>query len=342
MTTIDLRAERVELDDPFDAIDLFHARGWTDGLPIIPPTPERVAAMLSTVNRAPDEIAARMPVRRREVSVEKIAINAVMAGCLPEYFPVVLTAVEALCEPPFSLHGPSASTGGAAMMVIVHGPIARELSMNHGVNLFGQGNRANASIGRAVRLVLINCFGAIPGELDRATIAHPGKYSYCIAENEEESAWEPLGVARGLQPGESGVTVFAAEGPHQIHNETATTPEKILDSYVAALRDAGNLSGPRAGDYLLVIVPQHMAYIRAAGWTRPQAQEYVFEQARVTAAEIERAGKVWRSGEGPAPVVAAAEDFMLIHAGGNAGGMGAVVPPWLGKSSRPVTRAIPR
>src|SRR5262249_6322227 len=156
--------------------------GWTDGLPVVPPTEDRVRALLATVARDPGEIAGRLPERRRAVSVEKIAINAVMAGCQPEYFPVVLAAVEAMSDPACSLHAPSASTGGAAMLVVGHGPIAADLGVNHGVNLFGPGNRANATIGRAVRLVLINCFGAIPGALDRATLGHPGKYAYCIAE----------------------------------------------------------------------------------------------------------------------------------------------------------------
>ena len=340
MTTADLRAERIEADDALDVIDLFFERGWTDGLPVIPPTEERVRAMLATVGRDPGEVAGRLPERRRAVPVEKIAINAVMAGCRPEYFPVVLTAIEAISDPAFSLHGPSASTGGAAMMVIVHGPIAAELGVNHGVNLFGQGNRANATIGRAVRLVLINCFGAVPGALDRATLAHPGKYAYCIAENEALSPWEPLHVARGLPPGSNAVTVWAAESPHQIYNETATTPEGILDTYAATLADPGNLSRPNAGEYLLVIVPQHAEYLRRAGWTRRQVQEYVYDRAKVTREAIERAGKPWPWQQDALSVPASPEAIMVLVAGGNAGGMGAVVPPWLGKASRAVTRRI--
>lgn len=340
MTTVDLRAERIEADDALGAIELFFERGWTDGLPVVPPTEERVRAMLDSVRRDPGEIAGRLPERRRAVSVEKIAINAVIAGCRPEYFPVVLTAIEAISDPAFSLHGPSASTGGAAMMVVIHGPIAEELGVNHGVNLFGAGNRANATIGRAVRLVLINCFGAIPGALDRATLGHPGKYAYCIAEDEAHSPWEPLHVARGLPPGSSAVTVWAAESPHQVYNEVASTPEAILDTYAATLADTGNLGRPNAGEYMLIVVPQHVEYLRRAGWTRQQVQAYVHERAIVTRDAFERAGKTWPWPEAALPVAQSAEALMVMTAGGDAGGMGAVVPPWLGKSSRAVTRAI--
>lgn len=338
--TTDLRAERFEADDLIAAMELFDERGWTDGLPIVPPTEARVLAMLGAVQRAPGEIIGRLPERRREVALEKVAINAVMAGCRPEYFPVVLTAIEAISDPEFALHGISASTGGAAVLVIVHGPIAARLGVNHGVNVFGQGNRANATIGRAVRLVMMNCFGARPGELDKATIGHPGKYSYCIAEDEAGSPWEPMHVARGLPAGSSAVTVFAAEGPHQVSNETARTPEEILATYAASLADPGNLGRPGAGEYLAVIVPQHMQYLRQAGWSRRQTQEFLFERARVSRADFARAGKPWGFAEESLPAAGSAESIMVLTAGGEGGGWGAILPPWLGKSTRAVTRII--
>lgn len=340
MTAAALRAEPVEVADPFEAVELFFERGWTDGLPVIPPTEERVRAMLATVDRAPDEIVGRLPERRREVPLEKVAINAVMAGCRPDYFPVVVAAIEGISEPAFSLHGISASTGGAAVLVIVHGPIATRLGVNHGINLFGQGHRANATIGRAVRLVMMNCFGAIPGLLDRATISHPGKYTYCIAENEAASPWEPLHVARGFAPGSSAVTVYACEAPRHVTNETATTPETILSSYAVAMSDAGHISAPNAGEYLLVIVPQHAEYLRRAGWNRRQVQEFVYERSLVTRADFERAGKQWRGSEDARHVPGSPEQIMVLMAGGDAGGWAAVVPPWLGKSTVASTKAV--
>lgn len=336
----DLHATRLEADDLLAAMELFDERGWTDGLPIVPPTEERVLAMLDTVRRESTAIVGRLPERRREVSLEKVAINAVMAGCRPAYFPVVLTAIEAISDPEFALHGISASTGGAAVLVIVHGPIAARLGVNHGVNLFGQGQRANATIGRAVRLVMMNCFGARPGELDKATIGHPGKYSYCIAEDEAGSPWEPLHVARGMPAGSSAVTVFAAEGPHQVSNETGSTPEEILATYAASMADSGNLGRPAAGEYLAVIVPQHMQYLRRAGWSRRQVQTFLFERARVSRADFARAGKPWGFAEESLPVAASADAIMVLTAGGEGGGWGAILPPWLGKTTRATTRII--
>lgn len=342
MTTDRITSARHPVEDALQAIEFYFEKGWTDGLPVVPPTEARVREFLDRAGRAPDEVVGRLESRRRVVTAEKVAINAVMAGCMPEYTPAVMAAVEAMSDDAFNLHGCSASTGGAAMLVIVHGPIVADLGVNSGVNIFGAGNRANATIGRAVRLVLMNCFGAQPGLLDRATIGHPGKYTYCIAEDEAGSPWEPLHVSRGLRPDQSAVTVFAAEGPHQVYNETANTPERILDTYAASLRDAGNLIAPRAGEYLVLITPQHSRYIGAAGWSRGQVQGYLFETARVTAADFERAGKPARrmQADEAAPVVAAPEDFMVMAGGGNAGGMAAIIPPWLGKSSKAVTRPL--
>ncbi len=337
-----IHSKRFEVDDALQAIEFYFEKGWTDGLPVVPPTEARVQEFLDRAGRAPDEVVGRLDARRRVVTAEKVAINAVMAGCMPEYTAVVIAAVEAMSEEPFNLHGISASTGGAGVLVIVHGPIVAELGVNSGVNIFGPGNRANATIGRAVRLVMMNCFGAQPGLLDRATIGHPGKYTYCIAEDVSGSPWEPLHVARGFDADQSAVTVFAAEGPHQVYNETASTPERLLDTYAASLRDPGNLRNVRAGQYLALIVPQHYGYIGAAGWTRRQVQDYLFETARVTAEDFERAGKPSTTGEPgeAAPIVASPDDFLIMAGGGNAGGMAAVVPPWLGKSSRAVTRPI--
>ena len=214
-----------EAADPIAAIELCYSQGWTDGLPVMPPTDERVAAFLGHLQRGRDEMLGGVPERRRFVTVEQVAANAVMAGCLPEYAPVVVAAVEAILQPRFNLVGPSASLGGSGILLMVNGPVVEQLQMNCRNNLFGPGNRANATIGRAIRLVLMNTCGAIPGLFDRSCLGHPGKYSYCIGENEPDSPWLPLHVERGCAAGTSAVTAFACEGPRQVRNGLSQTPE---------------------------------------------------------------------------------------------------------------------
>ena len=202
-----------EWNDAITAIERCYELGWTDGLPVVPPTLARVEDFMDFAERSPDEVLGSIPERRREVTVAKTAANAVMAGCLPEYFPVVLAATEAMLDPEFNLIAPSSSQGGAAVLVIVNGPVVGELGMNSGANIFGPGNRANATIGRAIRLILMNACASIPGLFDRTVIGHPGKYTYCIAENETDSDWLPLHAERGFSPDESAVTVFASWEP---------------------------------------------------------------------------------------------------------------------------------
>ncbi len=202
-----LRSRRVELGADEDAVEACYSRGWTDGLPVVPPTPERVLRMLGGTRRDKDEVVAIVPPDLVECTVEKVAINAVMAGCLPEYLPVVLAAVAAACTDTFNIHGLLATTMSVGPMIVVNGPIRRRIGMNSGINAMGQGNRANASIGRALQLVVRNVGGGRPGGVDRATLGQPGKYTFCFAENEEDSPWEPLSVERGIAPGVSAVTL---------------------------------------------------------------------------------------------------------------------------------------
>src|SRR5205807_7246102 len=191
-----------------DPVEAGFGGGWSDGLPVVPPTPERVLRMLEGTRRAPGEVVAVVPPDYAECTVEKAAISAVMAGCRPEYLPVVLTAVEAACTDEFNIHGILATTYFVGPVVIVNGPIAGAIGMNSGVNALGQGNRANATIGRALQLVIRNVGGGRPGGADRATLGNPGKYTFCFAEDEERSPWEPLAVERGLRSGTSAVTLF--------------------------------------------------------------------------------------------------------------------------------------
>ena len=240
---VELTAARHTLDDPGAAIEYCYDQGWTDGLPVVPPTEERVRAFLDVMGLAPEKVVGEIPARARTIRAEKVAINAVMAGCLPDYAPVVVAAVEALCAPEHNVNGSAASTGGSAPLLIVSGPIAQRIGMNGGVNLFGPGNRANATIGRAIRLLLMNAGGATPGVMDKSTIGHPGKYSYCIAEDDDARPWPPFHTQRGLRPETSAVTVFAGEAPHYVDNHHSNDPEGVLRSVAASMVASGRLRG---------------------------------------------------------------------------------------------------
>src|SRR5690349_15125142 len=234
-----LASATYDVADAFEANELFQRNGWTDGLPIVPPTESAVRACLSSARLLPADVVGVEPVRRRRITAEKLAIAAVMAGCLPEYMPVVVGIVKAMCEPPLGLHGVTASTGGSAPFVVVNGPVRTRLGMNATHNVFANASRANATIGRSIRLFILNVLGGVPGQLDRATLGHPGKFTFCIAEDEEDSPWLPLSVERGIAAGQSAVTVLAAESPHQVMNEWTHDPREILDTYAGAIR--GNM-----------------------------------------------------------------------------------------------------
>ena len=222
MTTTQLTSKRHAVQDLGHAIEFCYQQGWTDGLPVVPPTEQAVRTMLDAAGLEPGQELCFITNRQVSVTAEKVAVNAVMAGCLPEHMPIVVAAVEGLGDPKWGYHGPATSTGGAAVLMIVNGPIAARLGFNSGDNLFGPGWRSNATTGRAVRMVMRNVIGTLPGALDRGTVAHPGKYSYVIAENETESPWTPLHVQRGFKAEESTVTVMSAEGPHQFYNQLSS------------------------------------------------------------------------------------------------------------------------
>ncbi len=330
--------------DPLEAIEYCYSQGWTDGLPVVPPTEERVAAFLGHLGRERDEVLGGVPERRRTVTVEQVVANAVMAGCLPEYGPVVLAAVQAMLQPAFNLVGPSASLGGSAILTIVNGPIVDALPINCRNNLFGAGNRANATIGRAVRLVLMNTCAAIPGLFDRSCLGHPGKYTYCIAENAAESPWLPLHAERGFQADDNAVTVFACEGPRQVRSSVRATPEGVLATVADAMSTLGtsmttsgsvgtSVTGTRQGEVAVVIATEHMDIISGQGWTKPDIRHYLAEHAWRTVADLKRggglAGEVQSGDEETyVPVVADPDDILIVAAGGNEGAMSAVIPSW--------------
>ena len=347
-----LTAERTRIADSLEAVNnLYYARGWSDGLPIIPPTEDRVRAMLEFSDRdAPEIVAALLP-KGGEATVEKIAINAVMAGCLPEYLPVVITALEALAVPEFNLYSIQATTHVAAPLTIVNGPLAPALDINCGYNAFGQGWRANATIGRAIRLALMNIGGARPGVLDRATFGHPGKYSYCVAENEEASPWEPLHVELGYPPEVSTVTVAGAEAPHNVNDHGSTSGEGILLTCAGALASPATNNVYLGGTPILVLGPEHAETVARDGFTKSDIRRFMWEHARVPRRRfhhenIERFNKM-RPDQFPLdmgpdeeiPALARPEDLIVLVVGG-AGKHSAIIPTF--GETRPVTRPIAR
>ena len=341
------KSQLFEVEDPLSAIELYYQKGFTDGLPIIPPTEERVWEMLEYSGRDPQEVLGLMPPKRNAATVEKVAINAVMAGCLPAYMPVVLTAVEAILDPAFNLHAVASSTKGAAPLLIVNGPAVKELGFNAGPSVFGPGFRANATVGRAIRLIMRNIGGAIPGEMDRGTLGHPGRYSYCIAEDEAASPWEPLHVERGFPREMSCVTVFAGEGPHQVGDHISRSAEGILDTIAEAMSViAVYTTLTRTGEILVILCPEHVETIASDGWSKTDIKRFLFERARRSADELRKKGRL-KGAEGMVdergmvPVVPSSEDIYVIVAGGAAGRFSAFIPYWAGKeASKMVTKAV--
>ncbi len=340
----EMRSTAYDVEDAYAANELFQQNGWTDGLPIVPPTESLVRRFLDTVGLGPADVVGVEPVRRRRITAEKTAIAAVMAGCTPPCMPVVAALVRAVCEPGFGLHGCTASTGGSAPFVVVNGPIRREIGMNATHNALANGSRSNATIGRALRLLIINVLGGVPGGLDRSTLGHPGKFTFCVAEDEEDSPWPPLAAERGVSPGASAVTVLAAESPHQVMNEWTRDPREILETYAAAIRANMLTYSIWAGNYALVIAKQQRDTLVAAGWGKQDIRAYVFESARVVRREWRGVGKGAIAARQDEDQVYAAlrspDDLLVVAAGGPAGGFGAVVPPWYGAKSLAITKTI--
>src|SRR5438067_4274674 len=324
-----LTSKRLTVRDEADAIEPAYDRGWSDGLPVVPPTEARVRAMLEAAHLPPDHQIGVIRDRAVVITAEKVAINAVMAGCRPEYLPVVAAAVEGIADPRWSYHGPGTSTGGAGVLMIVNGPIARRLDVNAGANLFGPGWRANLTIGRAVRLVMRNVCGSRPGTLDRGTLGHPGKLSYVIAENEAESPWTPLHVERGFRPEQSTVTVVASDAPHPFYNQLSNTAEGVLTTLADDMRISGTVMGQST--YVVVLAGEHMRTITGDGWDKKRIRQFVWEHTQNSHAHLKRTGRM----AGPIqpgdetklrPLVASPDDIFVIAAGGRAGAFSAYIP----------------
>jgi hypothetical protein len=340
---MNLSSKRYDVDDLQSAQEFYHGRKWTDGLPVVPPTPDAVEACLEWVMMPAEHLIGIEPVRQRAITAEKLVVNAVMAGCLPMHLPVVVAAFTAMLREPFLLHGATASTGGCAVLIIINGPVRGELGMDGTFNALASSDRAATVIGRAVRLALCNLLDARPGDVNRSTLGHPGKISYCIAEDEENSPWLPFAEERGVPKHASAVTVMTAGAPRQLMNEWTTKPKEILDTFVAEMKASMRHYSIWPGNYAIVVPPQLRAHFEDAGWSKADIRRYVFENARILRREWAECGKaavVGKHGDTEYAALPDEDHLLVVAAGGPAGGFGAAIPPWLGHKSRAVTMAI--
>ncbi len=342
-----LRSRRIAVAELEDEIEMMFTRGWTDGLPVVPPTEERVLNMLTGTRRAPDEIVATVPPDLIDVTVEKVAIAAVMAGCRPEFLPWVLTAVEAACNDRFNMHGLLATTMPVGPVMICSGPGTRAIGMNSGGNALGQGNRANSTIGRALQLVVRNVGGGRPGEVDRATHGNPGKLSFCFAENDVDSPYGTLAEQRGIEPGIDAVTLFAGEGPRCVVDQLSRDPESLTGSLAANLRAIHHHKLVLGFDAILVMGPEHAHVFAEAGWARHRILDELHARLVIPGDELVRGAGGIAEGvpadfaTNPLPKFRP-DGLMLAYAGGGAGLFSAIIAGWVNGDvgSDPVTLAV--
>jgi len=305
-----------------DEFEVWFDKGVTDGLPVVPPTRERVERMFAGTRRSRDELLGEMPPNYGRLTVEKAAINAVLAGCRPEYLPVVIAAAECACDPAFNLHGVSTSTHFSAPLIVVNGPIRGRIGLNSGFGVFGPGYRANATIGRALRLLMINVGGARAGEISMSTFGHPGRYTFCIGENEEASPWPPFHAGRGVPATASAVTLFAGDAPHGISDHASRTPREL----------GGSLGWSMAGLWRHLYETVRRPYRTLL----PDADHGEGTNLRYGKGE---------SGREPDTLISkfpSTEEIHVVVAGGTAGRFSVAIPGWLGtkNGSRPVTRPV--
>ncbi len=333
-----------EWDDPIEAC---FERGWSDGLPVVPPTDARILRMLGGTDRKPDEIVGNIPPNLSPCTVEKVAINAVMAGCKPEYMPVVLGVLEAALDPLFVLHGLLCTTHFSGPLVMINGPAAKAIGMNSGVNALGQGNRANATIGRALQLIVRNVGGGLPGGMDRATLGNPGKYTFCFAEDESDPEWEPLSVRRGVAAGKSAVTLFHGEGVHGFIDQKSRSPEELVRSMAMALFGVGHPKLCDSGNAVLVLSPEHYALFKEGGWNRRRIEDELYQA-------LKRPGRdLIQDAQGVAEGLPAKfadqmidkfqpppDGVLIVRAGGPAGLFSAIIGGWPGQRVREECQAV--
>jgi hypothetical protein len=323
-------------DDPEAVLELYASKGWGDGLPLVAPTRERVDAMLAALGDAdPDEVLATLPPRFGEATRRVVAVNAVLAGCRPEYLPVLVSAVRALARPELNLRGVNATTHPVAPLLIVHGDVVDAAGYNAGLGTFGPGTRANATTGRAVRLILLHVAGAVPGPGDASTQGGPAKYAYCIAENLAATPWESYPASLGVDT-PSAVTVYCGEPPHNFHDMESEEPARILDKCASAMTSLGQNNAPiSTAEYFVVLGPEHAATTAAHGWSRRDVSFYLYQRARLPISTFRRNFDVvtwepWKRALGDdelVPMVGDPDNIRVLVAGG-AGKHSSVIPSW--------------
>ena len=343
-----LQARKIELAESEDIMEACFERGWSDGLPLVPPTPLRVTRMLSGTDRSADEIVGSVPPDNRPCTIEKIAINAVMAGCKPDYLQVVIAALRAALKDEFCMHGLLCTTYFSTPVMIVNGPITKQIGMNSGVNALGQGNRANATIGRALQLIVRNVGGGIPGGIDRATLGNPGKYTFCFCEDESDAEWPSLSMDRGYTREDSVVNLFAGSGVQPFVDQQSRQPESLAKNLANSLRSVANTRSFGMADAIIVISPEHRRVLRECGWTKPNLKQALYDELKTPGADIIR-GKDGIAEGMPEKF----KDIILnkfrddglhiVGAGGKAGMFSAIISGWLAsgeKGSQMVSQQI--
>ncbi len=329
----------VDIDEAEDIMEACFDRGWTDGLPVVPPTPLRVIKMLQSTDRRADEILGNIPPDCVSCSVEKAAINAVMAGCKPEYFPTVLATIEAALIDAFCMHGLLCTTYFSSPVVIINGPISQRIGMNSGVNALGQGNRANATIGRALQLLILNVGGGRPGGIDRATLGNPGKYTFCFAEDESDSEWPSLAMDRGFNRDDSVVSLFAGSGVQPIMDQQSRTPQSLAKSLALSLRAVTHGKVFMQTDAILVISPEHRRVFKEGGWNKAKVREVIIEELQMPGEHLIRGADGIAEG---IPVQFKnkkvnkfrSDGFHIVAAGGTAGFFSAIIGGWVASGER--------
>jgi hypothetical protein len=342
-------AREVQVAATADIMEACYERGWTDGLPVVPPTALRVMKMLSGSKREAAEIIGRVPPDNVECSIEKLAINAVMAGCKPEYFPTVIAAVEAALQDRFCMHGLLCTTYFSTPVMIVNGPVSRQIGMNSGVNALGQGNRANATIGRALQLIIRNVGGGIPGGIDRATMGNPGKYSFCFSEDESDDDWNSLAMDRGFSRDESVVSLFAGDGLQPILDQQSRTPESLARSMALSLSTMVHAKLYGMADAILVVSPEHRRVLRAGGWSKEDLRRALYGELVAPGSELVRGAQDIAEGMPLSWKDKTLNKFRedglhIVTTGGKAGLFSAIISGWVAageRGSQIVSQKIP-
>lgn len=334
-----LQARQVELADSEDIMEACFERGWTDGLPVVPPTKLRVMRMLAGTERAADEIIGDIPPDYRPCTIEKVAINAVMAGAKPEYFPTILAAAEASLLDKFCMHGLLCTTYFSSPVLIVNGPVAEHIGMNSGVNALGQGNRANATIGRTLQLLIRNVGGGVPGGIDRATMGNPGKYTYCFSEDESDPDWPTLAEDRGFSREDSIVSLFAGDGLTPILDQQSRTAESLVKSMASSLRGVANIKLFGMADAILVVCPEHRRLLKECGWSKADLRAALFDELMTPGSEIVRGADGMAEGMPEKFKDKLLNKFRddglhIVSTGGTAGMFSAIIGGWVASGER--------